>query len=144
MKRITGTAIGFCLLAASQTIAQAPEKQAVENTTITQTLPGATLRTETQSVVGTVKEYEAGKSIKLSGPGDKSYSFDLRGDAKVDGTIVVGQMATVRYTKGTDGIPFPRPAPRAARGPSRLENRCAGDGTGGSNPSSSAMNRGRT
>ena len=44
-----------------------------------QTLPGTTLKTETQSVLGTVKEYEAGKSIKLSGPGDKSYSFDLRG-----------------------------------------------------------------
>ena len=102
MKRITGTAIGLCLLAASQVIAQAPEKQAVETTTV-QTLPGTTLKTETQSVLGTVKEYEAGKSIKLSGPGDKSYSFDLRGDAKVDGTIVVGQMATVKYTKGTDG-----------------------------------------
>ncbi len=102
MKRITGTAIGLCLLAASQTIAQAPEKQAVETKTL-QTLPGATLKTETQSVLGTVKEYEAGKSIKLSGPGDKSYSFDLSGDAKVDGTIVVGQMATVKYTKGTDG-----------------------------------------
>ena len=102
MKRITGTAIGLCLLAASQTIAQAPEKQAVETTTL-QTLPGVTLKTETQSVLGTVKEYEAGKSIELSGPGGKSYSFDLRGDAKVDGTIVVGQMATVKYTKGTDG-----------------------------------------
>jgi hypothetical protein len=102
MKRITGTAIGLCLLAASQTIAQTPEKKAVEATTV-QTLPDTTLKTETQSVLGTVKEYEAGKSIKLSGPGDKSYSFDLRGDAKVDGTIVVGQMATVKYTKGTDG-----------------------------------------
>jgi hypothetical protein len=103
MKRITGTAIGLCLLAAAQTIAQTPEKKAVEATTTVQTLPGTTLKTETQSVSGTVKEYEAGKSIKLSGPGDKSYSFDLRGEAKVDGTIVVGQMATVKYTKGTDG-----------------------------------------
>ena len=103
MKRITGTAIGLCLLAASQTIAQAPEKKASETTTTLQTLPGTTLKTETQSVLGTVKEYEAGKSIKLSGPGDKSYSFDLRNDSTVDGTIVVGQMATVKYTKGTDG-----------------------------------------
>jgi hypothetical protein len=103
MKRITGTAIGLCLLAASYAIAQAPEKQAAETSTTLQTLPGSTLKTETQSVLGTVKEYEAGKSIKLSGPGDKTYSFDLSGDAKVDGTIVVGQMATVKYTKGTDG-----------------------------------------
>ncbi len=103
MKRIMGTAVGLCLLAASQAIAQTPEKQAVETTTTLQTLPGATLKSETQSVLGTVKEYEAGKTIQLSGPGEKSYSFDLRGDAKVEGTIVVGQTATVTYTKGTDG-----------------------------------------
>ncbi len=102
MKRIIGTVAGLCLLAASQAFAQTPEKKAVETTTL-QTLPGTTLKTEAQSVSGTVKEYEAGKTIKLSGPGDKSYSFDLGGNAKVDGTIVVGQMATVKFTKGTDG-----------------------------------------
>ena len=102
MKRIIGTAIGLCLLAGSQAIAQTPEKKAVETTT-KQTGPGATLKTETQSVSGTVKEYEAGKKIKLSGPGDKSYSFDLGESARVEGVIVVGQMATVQYVKGTDG-----------------------------------------
>ena len=76
MKRIIGTAIGVCLLAGAQAIAQAPEKQAVETMT-KQTGAGATLKSETQSVSGTVKEYEAGKRIKLSGPGDKSYAFDL-------------------------------------------------------------------
>ena len=102
MKRIIGTAVGVCLLAGSQAIAQAPEKQAVETTT-KQTGIGATLKSETQSVSGTVKEYEAGKKIKLSGPGDKSYSFDLEESARVEGSIVVGQMATVKYTKATDG-----------------------------------------
>jgi hypothetical protein len=103
MKRIIGTAASLCLLAASPSFAQTPEKKAVETTTTLQTMPGTTLKTETQSVLGTVKEYEAGKSIKLSGPGDKTYSFDLRDDSRVDGTVVVGQMATVQYTKGTDG-----------------------------------------
>ena len=102
MKRIIGTAIGVCLLAGSQTIAQTPEKKAVETMT-KQTGAGATLKSETQSLSGTVKEYEAGKKIKLSGPGDKSYSFDLGESARVEGTIVVGQMATVKYTRGTDG-----------------------------------------
>ncbi len=102
MKRLIGTAVGVCLMAGSQAIAQTPEKQAVETTT-KQTLPGVTLKTETQSVSGTVKEYEAGKKIELSGPDDKSYAFDLGESAKVEGTIVVGQMATVKYTKGTDG-----------------------------------------
>jgi hypothetical protein len=62
-----------------------------------------TLKTETLSVSGTVKEYEAGKTIELSGPGDKSYAFDLGETARVEGKIVVGQMATVKYTKATDG-----------------------------------------
>lgn len=102
MKRIVGTAIGLCLLAGGLAVAQTPEKKAVETTT-KQTGPGATLKTETQSVSGTVQEYEAGKKIKLSGPGDKAYSFDLGDTAMVEGAIVVGQMATVQYFKGTDG-----------------------------------------
>jgi hypothetical protein len=100
--RIMGAAVSVCLLAGSQVFAQVPEKKAVETTT-KQTGPGPTVTTDMQSVSGTVKEYEVGKKIKLSGPGDKSYSFDLGENAKVEGTIVVGQMATVKYTKGTDG-----------------------------------------
>ena len=102
MKRIIGTAVSLCLLAGSQAFAQAPEKKAVETTT-KQTGPGPTLRTDMQSVTGTVKAYEAGKRIKLSGPGDKSYAFDLGENSRLEGTIVVGQMATVKYSKGTDG-----------------------------------------
>ena len=102
MKRIIGAAAGLCLLAGSLAFAQTPEKQAVETTT-KQTGPGPTLNTETQSVSGIVQEYEAGKKIKLSGPGDKSYSYDLTENARIEGTIVVGQMATVKYSKGADG-----------------------------------------
>ena len=102
MKRILGAAVGVCLLAGSQAIAQTPEKKAVETTT-KQTGIGATLRTETQSVSGTVTKYEAGKTIKLAGPGDQSYTFDLGENVRVEGAIVVGQMATVKYNKGTDG-----------------------------------------
>jgi hypothetical protein len=102
MKRTMGTAVSLCLLAGSQAIAQTPEKKAVETTT-KQTGAGPTLKTEAQSVSGTVREYEAGKKIKLSGPGDKSYSFDLSENARVEGAIVVGQMATVQFSKGTDG-----------------------------------------
>lgn len=101
MKRIL-TAAGMCLLAGSTAFAQAPEKKAVETTT-KQTAAGETVKTKTQSVTGTVKEYEAGKKIKLSGPGDKSYAFDLSESARVEGSIVVGQMATVQYVKGADG-----------------------------------------
>jgi hypothetical protein len=102
MKRILGGAVGLFLLAGSLAVAQAPDKKVVETTT-KQTGPDATLKTETQSVSGTVQQYEAGKKIKLSGPGEKSYSFDLSENAKVEGTIVVGQMAKVQYSKGADG-----------------------------------------
>jgi hypothetical protein len=102
MRKIIGAAAGLCLLAGSLALAQTPEKQAVETTT-KQTGPGPTVNTETQSVSGTVQEYEAGKKIKLSGPGDKSYSYDLTENARVEGAIVVGQMATVKYSKGADG-----------------------------------------
>ena len=102
MKRILGAAVGVCLLAGSQAIAQTPEKKTVETTT-KQTGSGATLRPETQSVSGTVTKYEAGRTIKLAGPGDQSYSFDLGENVRVDGAIVVGQMATVKYNKATDG-----------------------------------------
>ena len=54
-------------------------------------------------MTGTVQAYEAGKTIKLSGPAEKSYAFDLDENARVEGTIVVGQMATVQYTKAADG-----------------------------------------
>ena len=103
MKRIMGTAVALCLLAGSQAIAQTPDKKAVVETTTKQTQSGVALKTEKQSVTGTVKEYEAGKKITLSGPDDKPYAFDLGEGAAVEGTIVVGQMATVQYAKGTDG-----------------------------------------
>lgn len=102
MKRITGAIAGLCFLAGTQAFAQAPEKKAVETTT-RQTGPGPTLSTDVQSVTGTVKSYEAGKKIKLSGPGNKSYAFDLTENSRLEGTIVVGQIATVKYSKATDG-----------------------------------------
>ena len=88
--------------AAAQDAAAPPAKVHTESTT-KQTGPGPETKVQTESVRGTVKEYEAGKKIKISGPNDKSYSFDLDEDAKVDGSIIVGQMATVSYVKGSDG-----------------------------------------
>jgi hypothetical protein len=102
MKRIASTAIAlFCSVAINAVAQDAPK--AHTETTTKQTGPGATVKTKAETVTGTVKEYEAGKKIKISGPGDKSYSFDLDGSARLDGTIVVGQTAKVTYFKGTDG-----------------------------------------
>ncbi|HEY3204700.1 MAG TPA: hypothetical protein VGL03_13705 [Thermoanaerobaculia bacterium] len=103
MRRIVTIAIALGFLVGAQAIAQ--EKTRTETTT-KQSAPGPDLKTKTETVTGTVKEYEPGKKIKLSGPGDKTYSFDLdepEMQVKVQGGIVIGQMAKVTYRKGTDG-----------------------------------------
>jgi len=89
-------------MAAGTAAAQVPEKAHSETTT-KQTGPGPNVKTKSETVVGTVKDYEAGKKIKISGPGDKTYSFDLDEGAQVQGSIVVGQPAKVTFYKGNDG-----------------------------------------
>ena len=111
MKRIAGAAIAVCFViganAGAQTNSTAPSQEKIHTETKTkQTGPGPDVKTKTETVTGTVKEYEAGKKIKISGPADKTYSFDLdnKGEsARVEGGIVVGQMAKIVYHKADDG-----------------------------------------
>jgi hypothetical protein len=108
MKRIAGAAIAVCFLVGGTAGAQStqPQEKSHTETTTKHTGPGPDAKMKTETVVGTVKEYEAGKKIKLSGPGDKTYTFDLdKKDqaAKVEGNIAVGQMAKVVYHKADDG-----------------------------------------
>lgn len=102
MKRLTIAAIAASCMVAAGAAAQVPDKSHTETTT-KQTGPGPNVKTKAESVTGTVKEYEPGKKIKISGPGDKTYSFDLDADAQVQGSIVVGQSAKVSYHKLADG-----------------------------------------
>ncbi len=74
----------------------------VESVTKEKSVKG-TSKTKSKTVTGTVKEYEAGKKIKITGPDDKTYSFDLEENARIEGTIVVGQTARVEYTKDNQG-----------------------------------------
>ena len=108
MKRIAGAAIAIGFLIGGTAGAQSTQPQEKSHTeSVTKhTGPGPDTKMKTETVVGTVKEYEAGKKIKISGPADKTYSFDLdKKDqaARVDGSIAVGQMAKVEYHKGDDG-----------------------------------------
>ncbi|HLN81489.1 MAG TPA: hypothetical protein VK392_09895, partial [Thermoanaerobaculia bacterium] len=64
--------------------------------------PGPDVKTKTEAVVGTVKEYEAGKKIKVTGPAGKDVSFDLDKAVTVNGAIAVGQRVNVEYTKSND------------------------------------------
>ena len=65
--------------------------------------PAGTTKTKSKTVTGIVKEYEAGKKIKVTGPADKTWSFDLDENARVEGTITVSQTAKVEYMKDNDG-----------------------------------------
>jgi hypothetical protein len=102
MKRLAIAAFAASCMVAAGAAAQVPDKSHTETTT-KQTGPGPDVKTKVESVTGTVKEYEAGKKIKISGPGNKTYSFKLDTDAQVNGSIVVGQAAKVSYHKAADG-----------------------------------------
>jgi ABC-type glycerol-3-phosphate transport system substrate-binding protein len=97
---ISAVALGLLLGAGGVALAQ--EKQHTETTT-KQTGPGPDAKTKSEWVIGTVKDYEPGKKIKVEGPGGKDYSFDLDENARVQGTIVVGQKARVGYSKNAEG-----------------------------------------
>jgi hypothetical protein len=120
---VTSLAISLVGGYAAAQDATAPQTKTHTESTTKQTGPGPDSKVKTESVHGTVKEYEAGKKIKISGPNDKTYSFDLDEDAKVDGTIIVGQMANVSYVKGSDGrehVAVVSAATRAAVGAATL------------------------
>ena len=50
-----------------------------------------------------MKEYEAGKSIKVTGPKTKDYSFDLTDMVALKTTVSVGERVKVTYTKSDNG-----------------------------------------
>ena len=102
MKMILATAATLCLFFAGAQAAAAQTKVRVETTT-KQTGPGRNVKTKRELTTGTVKEYEAGRKIKVSGPNDKTYSFDLDENARVEGSIAVGQMVAVEWTKDDNG-----------------------------------------
>jgi hypothetical protein len=108
MKRIAGAAIAVCFLVGGTAGAQStqPQEKSHTETTTKHTGPGPDTKAKSETVVGTVKEYEAGKKIKISGPADKTFTFDLdKKDqaAKVEGSVMVGSMAKVVYHKADDG-----------------------------------------
>jgi len=99
MRRWITTASVVAFLATGVAAAQTK----VESVTKEKSSTG-TVKSKAKTVTGTVKEYEAGKKIKITGPGDKTSSFDLDENARVEGSIAVGQMAKVEYTKDASGM----------------------------------------
>jgi hypothetical protein len=99
MKRWSTLLTAVAFLAAGAAVGQT----ASESKTKEKSGHSSTMTTKTKTASGTVKEYEAGKKIKITGPADKTYSFDLDENARVEGNIAVGQMAKVEYTKDNAG-----------------------------------------
>jgi hypothetical protein len=110
MKRWTGVIAILAFFAAgvatSQTKSTTKEKDAQGTmhmeSTAKHTGPGPNTKTKTETVIGTVKTYEAGKKITVTGPKDKDYSFDLDENVATKGTFNVGDRVKVVYSK-TDG-----------------------------------------
>lgn len=101
MKRVLMMAVALCFLAGAQA-AFAQEKVHMEST-VKEKGPGPDVKVKKETTIGTVKEYVAGRKIKIAGPRDKTYSFDLDKDARVVGTVAPGQMATVEWMKDNNG-----------------------------------------
>lgn len=121
MKRISGLAIGIAFSAAAsmlgQTASTTPAASAppggtmhTESTTKTKG-PGKNMKVKTETVIGTVKTYEAGKKITVTGPKDKDYSFDLDENVAFKGDVAVGQRVKVTYTKASGGDKITSVAP---------------------------------
>jgi hypothetical protein len=101
MNKILAAAATLCFFVGAQA-ALAQEKVHTESK-VKQTGPGPNVKVKSETTVGTVKEYEAGRKIKIIGPQDKTYSFDLDQDARVIGKIAPGETATVTWKKDTNG-----------------------------------------
>jgi hypothetical protein len=110
MKSLAGiTVLAFLVAAASsgQSAPQTTPAPAAGGTmhmesAMKHTGPGPTTKTKTEMVVGTVKTYEAGKKITVTGPRKKDYTFDLDENVTMKGNVAVGDRVKVSYSK-TDG-----------------------------------------
>jgi hypothetical protein len=102
MRRAISFAV-VCFFAAGLAAAQSDQTKTHTETTVKHKGPGPDTKQKMESVMGTVKDYDAGKKITVSGPGDKSYSFDLDENARVSGNVAVGSKVKVQYWKGDDG-----------------------------------------
>jgi hypothetical protein len=110
MKRIRVTAamiaFGAATFAMGQTASTTPAPGGtmhMESTTKHKG-PGPNTKVKTEVVVGTVKTYDAGKKLTVTGPKDKDYSFDLDENVTMHGSAVnVGDKVKVNYTKSDNG-----------------------------------------
>jgi hypothetical protein len=81
------------------------QTMAQEKTTAT-TRHHETRKTKSETVIGTVKEFQAGEKLEVTGPKDKQYKFDLddqKTTATIDPGITVGSRVKVVRKTDADG-----------------------------------------
>ena len=82
------------------------DKTMAQKTETKHTGPGKNTKSKGMKVTGTVKTYDAGKKIVVTGPKDKDYSFDLDDKdmaATVDPAVAVGNKVTVKQSTDDAG-----------------------------------------
>ena len=129
MKRISGIAIAACFALASagafaQTTPPAGGTMHQETTTKHKG-EGKNTKMKTETVIGTVKTYDAGKKITVTGPKNKDYSFDLDSNVAMSGTINTGDKVKVTYTKGDDGNKVTTIAPYTGKTHKKMTKKAA-------------------
>lgn len=119
-------AAGSLVAQTKQETPQAPPGGTMEMKSTSKTKhEGHTTKEKTQTVIGAVKEYEAGKKIVVTGPKNKDYSFDLDENAGVTGDVAVGTKVKVTYTKGDSGQKVTTVAPYVSKKKSKKKEPAA-------------------
>jgi hypothetical protein len=81
-------------------------KTMAQTTETKHTGAGENTKTKGKTVIGTVKTYDAGSKIVVTGPKDKDYSFDLNDKdttTNVDPAVAVGNKVKVHETTDDSG-----------------------------------------
>ena len=102
MRRWMSTASGLAFLATGVAAAQNAGSLHMESTTKSKG-PGPNTKIKTETVIGSVKEYESGKKIVVTGPKNKDYKFDLDDNVGMQGPVNVGERVKVTYSKSDGG-----------------------------------------
>lgn len=84
---------------AQETKAPAAAPKSHTETTTKASSPDGSAKVKTETVVGTVKAYTAGKKLTVTGPKKKTYSFDLDQETSMTGDVAIGDRVKVTYTK---------------------------------------------
>jgi hypothetical protein len=100
--------VSASLLAGSVAFAQqqTTEKTMAQEKATSTTQNHKTWKSKSKTVIGTVKEYQAGEKLEVTGPKSKEYTFDLdqsHTTATVDPSVAVGTRVKVVSKTDTAG-----------------------------------------